>query len=602
MSTESPGDDPFRKLALAIGFLAVGTSALVAHANPATGYELSVYTMTPPLVWAGLLVALSVALAVVFVPTAGSHGSRPLALVLGGLVMAVFTGLPIIRGYRFYGHHDALTHLGWARAIADGTIVPFDLYYPGIHTTTVFVNAALGIPLSRAMLLVVFLAVLVFCVFVPLCVTTIVPERGAAATAAFVAFLLLPITTISMYMEAHAMSQAVLFSTVLVYLLTKYLRTDREAATLSAVGIAFAVASAGAVVYHPQLVAHVLVVFLGICLVQFLGRHLVRGGRIGEQTPLYGQTAFLGAVFLAWISNHGFVVDVVGFFLGSAMEFLLGTGGRAGDTVAMQGASLAAIGGSLTEIFFKLFFPQLVGTVLVGVLVVGVWRRWPRFDGVRPETAYFVVGLCGLGVLFVVYFVAPGSMMHFRVFGLVMVFVTILGAVAVHRLAAGTSHTPDGSVARAGHPALAVGFALLVLLSLAAVFPSPYTYNASPHVTDQQLHGYETAFDSGNEEYRFLGLRNGPNRNHDAIHGTEDRMRLHGDLSDEAIADGLAGQYDEDRYLALTRADYERELIAYRGLRYGDHDFESIRTQPGVDRIQSNGEFELYYVHADTAA
>ncbi|GAB3664689.1 MFS transporter [Halopiger thermotolerans] len=607
MSTQSPVGDPLRNVALALGFLAVAASALVARANPATEYELSIYAMTPTAVWAGLLVALAASLAVAFGPSrSDGRATRPLAILLGGLGMTVFVGLPIVRGYRFLGHYDALTHLGWARAIAEGTIVPFDLYYPAIHTVTVFIHSTLNLPLSQSMLLMVLLAVLVFCTFVPLCVRTIVPaDRGrAAAIGAFAAFLLLPITTISMFLEAHAMSQAVLFSALLVYLVLKYVQPGRASVSrpASAIGVALAFVSVATVVYHPQLVAHLIAVFLGICTLQFLARRVADGGRMAGQTTLYGHSLFLIGLFLVWISNYDFFGGMFEHFFGSAIEFLLEGGGRAADAVAGQGASLSAIGSSLVEIFFKLFTPELVFLILVAALALAalVRRNSNWVAAVRAETTYFLGALAALVPLFGIYFLAPNSKMHFRVFGLMLLFVTILGAVAIHGVTARFSGDRDRSRLVAGHPVVAVGFALLLVLSLVAVIPSPYIYKASPHVSDAQMNGYETAFENRNEDIEMLGLRGGPNRFDDAINGNEERMHGHPNLDASSFGTPLASQYDGDRYLALTQVDYERELNAYNELRYTEAELDSIATQPHVNRVQSNGGFTLYYVDAES--
>ncbi|EMA38958.1 DUF6541 family protein [Halobiforma nitratireducens] len=609
MSPHSAADaEPFRKFALAIGFLVLAGSALLARSAPATGYELSPFTATPALVWAGLLLAMAIALTVAFVPPAGSRGpdgrsrTRPVALLLGGLSMAVFAGLPILRGYRFYGHHDALTHLGWARAISDGTMAPFELYYPGIHTTTALVDATLGTPVTRSLLYVVLLAVLVYCVFVPLCVGTVVSDRRGTVVAAFSAFLLLPITTISMYLSAHAMSQAVMFSALFFYLLTRYVRTEGTTAAVTATGALLGLAATATVVYHPQLVAHLIVVLAGIGVVQHFARRLASDGRVAGQTTVYGHTALLIGLFLVWTSNHGFFGGMIQYFLGSAVEFLLeGRGGA--DAMAAQGASLSAIGGSLGEIFVKLFLAQLVFTVLAVALAVGiVASRSDLLRRVRPETTYFTIAVLGLGPLFLIYFVAPGSTMHFRVFGLMMVFVTFLGSIAlfgIYTWLSNSSSPRSRGRLPGGRPLFAVGFALLLILSLVAVFPSPYTYNASPHVSDTKMSGYETAFDERLEDVPLVGLRNGPNRYDDAINGNEERMRLHEGPPETGLGGDLASQYDESRYLVLTETDYERETVAYQELRVTESELDSVATQPGVDRVQSNGEFDLYWIDGE---
>ncbi|AXR81215.1 MFS transporter [Natrarchaeobaculum sulfurireducens] len=621
MSSHSAADDPFQKLVLSVGFLAVAASAFLARESPATGYELSIYTMTPMAVWAGLLFALAVALAVAFVPTASERSPvRSLAVGLGGLVVFTFASTPILRGYRYMGQHDALTHLGWARGISEGTVSPFDLFYPGIHTVSVLVSSVLEVPLERGLFVVVLVSMLVFWTFISLTVWTITESRVATIVAAFSAFLLLPVTTLSMYLTPHAMSQAVLFSALLCYLFVSYLRTDRDRAAVTGVGAAFAIAGIAAVIYHPQLLAHLIAAFVAVCVVQFLARRVSRAGPIADQTPMYGQVLFLIGLFLVWTANHGFFSDTISYFLASVVEFVRSGGGTPGGSAQTQGESVAAIGGSILELFFRLFTPQLVFSILAGLFGLAalfvtrsVWVR-----RVRPESVYFVAGLVALVPVFFMYFFASGSSMYFRVFGLMMVFITILGALAIAGIGArlssagstdGSSGGADGSSSTSGgsrekpngpivgHPAFALVFALLLVLSLVAIFPSPYTYAPSPHVSETTMSGYETAFASQDEEVDYLGLRDGPNRFDDAVNGNEQRSHYHFNVDAATLRGDVSSEYDEDRYLVLTEMDYEREVSAYHGLRYTEGDLAAVESQPNVDRIQSNGEFDRYYVH-----
>lgn len=595
------GNLPWWKLTLAIGFLSLTGATLLAHSSPATGYELSIYTMTSRWVWVGLLLALSIS-AIGSLSSSADRSIRSLALLLGGLVMTVFLGLPIIRGYRFYGHHDALTHLGWARAIGDGTILPFDLFYPAIHMMTAITSVTVDVPLSRAMLLIVLLSALLFCVFVPLTVSQILPGRSGVSIAMFSAFLLLPITTISMYLQAHAMTQAVLFSTVLVFLFVKYVRHDRNLSTLSATGLLLFLVGTAAVVYHPQMIAHLIAVFLAISIVQYVARRLWTGGSIAQQPSVYGFTLFLIALFLLWSANHGFFSGMLEYFFDSVIEYVFARGSGGEEAVATQGGSLASIGGSLIGIFLKLFFVHLVFSLIAGSIGLGLFffRDSELLTTFRAETTYFVAALAGLTPLFFVYFASAGSTMYFRVVGLMMVFVTILGAIGIYGLVGRLSSAVASSRAHTvGRPLLSVGLVVLVVLSLATVFPSPYIYNSSPQVSDAQMGGYETAFEMQGDEIEFAGLRNGPNRFDDAIHGNAERERTHQDVPASSFGD-LAGEYDTDRYLVLTSADYERETIAYDELRYSADQFEGVEDQQRVDRIQSNGEFELFYIDADS--
>ncbi len=600
------------RLALVVGFLALAGSTIAAHRQPATGYELSILTATSPVVWAGLLTAMTIALGVTF--SAGiSRWSCRLALVLGGLTTTVYAGLPLIRGYRFYGHHDALTHLGWARGLGDGSIGPFELFYPGIHSMTVVLTSALEIPLSQAMLLTVLLTAVVFTIFIPLTVRRITDDDGAVTIAAFAGFLLLPITTISMYLTAHSMSQAVFLTALFVYLLILVVRTDRRGWELTGLDLAFAVVAVALVVYHPQLVAHLIVVCCGITAVQFVARRIDGWQQIADHAPIYAHTGFVIGIFLLWTANHGFFTGTMVHFGTSVVDFLTGEGGTPAQSVAAQGDSVTAVGGTILETFFRLFAAHVVfGLLVVGLLLAMVRGESAWLERIRPETTYFTAGLLGLVPVFFVYLFAPGSSMYFRVFGLMMVFVTLLGSLGLATIGVRVaSRVPersataqeqaaaDGGRVGTGHPVFGIVFAVLLVVSLVAVLPTPYTYTASPQVSHTTMDGYETTFSYQDDDVDFLGLRDGPNRFDDALHSNAERSWVHQDVPPEAFRNGLTDHYDDHYYLTVATFDEQRETIAYHELRYTAGDFDAIDAEPGVNRIGSNGDLETYAVHGE---
>lgn len=576
---------------LAIGFLALAGAVLAAHTSPATGYELSLYSGTPLAFWLLFGCAVSIALAVGF--RAATVWSRRIALVLTGVSVAVFVGLPILRGYRFYGAGDALTHLGWIRGINWGTFEPLELRYPAIHTVSNLISVTLGIDLAQASLLLIVLLSCLFAIFVALATSVLFESRFSAVAGAFGAFLLLPITNLSTFIVLHAMTQAILFSSVSVYLLLKYVRNDPSSEALSGVGWLLAITSVAMVVYHPQLAAHFLVMFFGIVAVQYLYRRYRPDHPIAEHRSVFGQSVVLLAAFLVWIANHGFFGDVVGYAVSSAASYFFG-GGDAASAVDSQGSSLSEIGVTILEMVVKLFGPSLVFGLLASLLVLAALLNddlTRRTDGVLP---YFVVSMIGLAGVFGLYFFGSYSAMYFRVFGLMMLLTTIAGAAAI---AYGMQSVSGNYSMTAVYSVVVVGFGAVLLLSLLVVYPSPFIYQASPHVTDASLEGHETMFEHNDEELPFVGIRSGPHRYEDVTHAKYDRTLMYPAVSGEEIEEGISRQYESDRYLTVTQSDREREVVSYKELRYTEGQLESISSQPGVNRVQSNGEFELYYVH-----
>lgn len=599
LRTDSRSEVRRRKttVTLAIGFLALGVAIWIAHLNPATGHEVSLYTATPTGFWVGVGVALCIALLLSLY--SGAFRLQATALALGVLSTVAIAALPLIRGYYFYGLYDSLTHLGWTNDIAAGTLMPTGLMYPGIHIVSLLISTVTGLETPTAIMLMVVVMVCIFFVFVPLCVYTIVPCREALFVGTFSALLFLPITQMSTHMNAHTMSQSILFSTLLLFLLIKLLSTPLSDPSTPALSVLLAFVIGVTVIFHPQLAAHILVVLVGVCVVQVLYRLFASNGLSRPHPNVYGHTVFLAGVFVLWSSNHGLFVGIGTQAINSALDFIFGRGAEeAGAAIGSQTGSLLAIGGSLEIIFFKLFFVSLIFCIIsAAVFLAALSKSWRKR---APDTTRLVLaigmGLAALGPVFIFYFVGTLSEMYFRVFGLMMLFVTVLGAVGI---TLGANALSDRFSPRAVRPIIAVFFACVLVLSLIIMFPSPYIYNQSPHVTEQQMHGHTVAFDNQHNDVPFAGVRTGPARYVDAIYGGG-RTNAHEEVvPSEAMHRGLPDHFEGDRYVVVTEIAEQREVMAYHELRYTEEDFRAINSQPEVDKVHSNGEFELYMTQSE---
>jgi len=588
----SPTGSLTERVLLLLGYVSLIGAVVAAHSNPATGYELSLYSATPLLFWLTYGFAMFVAL-VVALRTSGDWLRRG-ALGLGGTATVVFVGLPILRGYRFYGGGDSLTHLGWMRGIGSGSFQPTELIYPGLHTSATLFSNTFGLKPSHALLLVTVVLSGVFCVFVTLSTSLVFESKYTTTVAAFSAFLFLPITSLSTFVFPHTMSQAIMMSSIALYLLLKYVRMGDDTRSLSSVGAALATTSIALVIYHPQLVAHLLTMFIAVSGLQFLFRRYRTEHPIASHRTVYAQSAFMIVAFLVWTSNHGFFTGVIESSITRAVDFFRGNGSAAASA-ASQGASLVEIGGSILEIFLKLFGVSLLFTGIAGLLFL--YSFWEKDGQVTHKTdgvlTYFVGGLSGLGVIFALYFFGSVSEMYFRVFALMMVLVTIVGAAAISYVLTTLSSERSNETL---HSVTVIGFAIVLVLSLFTVFPSTFIFLPSPHITDMSMSGHQSAFGYQQDGVGFDGIRSGPDRYADVERAEPGRARGFGSISGEEIEAGIAEQYSSPRYLTVTRVDREREAIAFEELRYSRSQLNSISAQPGVNRVQSNGDFELFYI------
>lgn len=595
----APRRQRLSRIALAVGFWALAAAAVVSVRSPARNYEASIYGSTPVAFWVAIGIVLAVSIVVGFGANAGR--TRTLAALLGGCGVVAVAGLPLLRGYYFFGASDAMTHLGWVRDIGAGELSAFDLFYPATHLLTLAVAETAGLPTTTAMLLVVLLSIVSFLLFVPLTVRELAGGEDALVVGALAAFMVFPINQIAVhYMSPHPISSTILLSPVVLYLLARYLRVpttrDGTGVAVSGVGLLLGVSAVGTVLYHSEQTANVLVLFAVVCAVQFAYRRWRPGHPIARHRTLYVQTALLALAFVLWNTQHG-VVDAT--VQATGRELLGAFGGRSqvGSVVAQRSSSLGAVGAGLVEIFAKLF--------LAGVLfaIPAIYEGLASLsDGGDPSLArskYFALGAATVGIGSLLLFVGNVSRLFFRHLGFVMTLVTILGAVALVRWLGGLS--PDYRAA--GEGVLAALLALALVSSLLVMFPSPYIYQPNGQVSAETMSGYETAFAEQDPEVMYAGIRSGPQRYVQGVYGREnvppgkDRFfyRQHGRTPPSALAN-LPAHFTDSRYLVVTQRDRVRELEAYDGIDYTRTQLDSVRGQVGVSRVHSNGAFTLYYV------
>ena len=600
------------KLVLAASLVAFAAGVWAAHQAPTTGYELSVYAATPDATWVGVGAALIVGGVVAL--TASRDGRlHDAGLVAVGVAGLTVFALPLLRGYAYYGGGDSLTHLGWASELADGSLAVTELLYPGVHTTAVFVAETAGVGLPMAVLYVVLVAIpLVYLLFVPLTVQVLGGGRRALAVGAIAAALFVPINNVSVHPVAHPTSQAILLFAFVLYLLLAYVSAPAATSTtaspapsgtssrfsgVSGLGVLLALAAVAIVLVHPQQAVNLALVFVAVAGLRAILRRWTSGPAT-QHRAIYAQTGVLVAALALWAPRFPRVGGATEATFGS----LLSTGATTGEVVSQRSTSLTEVGGSIGELFVKLFLPATVLSVLAGGLVALVAYRRLRGDD-DTLAGYVAAGMVPLAGAFLVMFAADIGDQYFRYLGFLMVPVTVLAGVAVGRIA--------GSLdARSGrHVGTVVAVVLLVGMlpaGVLAVHPSPYMYQPNSQVTETEFGGYANTFETREEAVPFAGVRGGPRRFVDYHYGsefTDEQMEFPGDRSavPEAVfrAGNYTTAYEADRYLTVTRGTYLREVVMYEGFRYPASGFDALDATPGVNRVRSNGGYTLYRVEAE---
>lgn len=622
------------RVVVSIGFSALAAAVLIAYANPATGYELSIYGGTPLGFWVGLGVAL---VASVFAALLTRDGTlRLLALTLGGCSITAFAGLPILRGYLFFASGDSLTHLGWIRAIAAEAMDPTVLIYPGMHTGTILIARLSGFRFSRSAMLMVLVFVVVYLLFITLSMRALTASGLGRAIGAASAFLLLPINVIVTKLAFHPISQSTLYFALVFFLFVKYVTRSEQDRRVTSVGALLAMSTAAIVLYHPQQAAVVLVFFGTISGIQLLDRWRTSGRWIGSRSAeswigtystIYAQTLFLAVVFVFWAVLHDGLTGQVSVILSAINEFIQGSGGQAAQVVSQRQSGLSALGSGLREVFLKLFLVGAIYSVLAGVVILAsMFSRFEREDSNSTAVLRYVsFGFMVLAPFAFFHFVGRLSKLYFRYHASLMLIVTVLGAFGLYyfgyrvpnsrrfRESAASSLNPFTGRRQLDRPNATdglrsvVGVALVAMLalSLATAFPSLFIYQPSVHVTEAQLDGYGTAFDHRDDGIEMSGVMMPVYRYHHAVLG----LTVHTYGNAKAVTpefdhdiDGFLvnrSRTDGARYLVVTTYDREVAVRVWEGIRFTRSDFRALETDPRINRVQSNGAVRLYLATSD---
>ncbi|WP_277543222.1 hypothetical protein [Haloarcula laminariae] len=590
------------KSALFVGYLGISAAVAVAYNAPVTGYELDIYAGTPASFWG--LVSLAVLLSVLVVFWAAKPHVRAAGGALGLLAMTVTVSLPIIRGYYYIGDADPLSHLGTAKVLSSGAMSMTESRYPAVHTLGSVLHMVTGLSVRHVMLVTVVVFLVCFFVFVPLVVRELTGDTLTTYVGLFSGLLLLPINHLGAHQYVFPTSQAVLFAPafLLVFFLVFYQRTARLSGLFLVVATTF-------VILHPQQAANLLLLS-GVVVAGQVGYDFWRGVNTDQwRRWLLPEVGFFATVFSLWVWN-------LEMFWGTLQRVALipfqdtTVGGKA----ATRTGSLEQIGGSLLGIFLKLFSVQLLYVLLTGLLLVialkyvSGGRRWytraSRTSG-QMLPMYLYGGLVALTLLFVVFLVGGVSDQYFRHLAMMMVFGTILGAIALGRGFRALSERLSPSVSTG---LVVVVLCLCFALSLPVVFASPYIYYDSQHVTESGMHGYETTFEYQDRSTTFDDIRSSTYRYGHAV-GESDRpgesyyaegnrgihSGEHG-IPDHFANRSLRTYYDRQQYVPVPEADRVRDPVLWEGFRFSDADFAYLDSEPGIDKVQSNGGYDLYLV------
>jgi len=588
----------------AICFVLLAVAVLLAWKSPSTGYEASIYWATPHLFWVFLLLALIGGISIIVhqVYTQGYQSSHlwMVGLLLIILSSGVMLALPAIRGYALYGRGDPSSHLGW---IQDITLIGHfdrDLFYPVLHTYTAAFSFICDIePVWLHKYLPACFGML-YIPFMYLFASSILSHKGQVILATLAAATFqVPVAYFTPDNLSTLFLPLALFSLV---------RSSIGAKSKAQYSLLFVIMLLLFAPFHPVSAG----VLLLITLTLWIPRRL-----LAPRSYLPGQSSFRFNAAATTLMFVWIITWISSFYIwGSAIRNihrLVTEGGTTYLGVLLgQIEHASRYGYSVAEQFFKAFGGTLL-YVLLALISLPLLRKKLATE---PKNMHLVSLYAPLGALAIAtllfYFLrlafGPGRLVKYGV----MLCTPFVGLILYELLVKARQYLPK----------LCLG-AVIIIITLTSVsgglymYRSPYRLEENDQTTYQRIEGTDWFLKYKDREAATSGFYTfGPRRFAEFLLPAVER-ELREDIRWGRLEieppyhfgydayQTLGESYPEDAYLAITQLDkaiYSEVYPKMASIRFEPQDFERLEHDHSLDKFYSNGEFEIWWVHASDSS
>jgi len=568
-----------QKYLITIGFISLFIGVLLAYRFPAEDYELSIYRSTPFSYWA--IISFVILISIIISFTTEKKSLLTYSLVIASLSILSVIALPLIRGYYYLGMSDSVSHLARTTLILEGTVNPFEEFYPAIHIIGSYISLVTGLSPRISLILILPVLGAVFIFFIPLTLNTIHRKFDYKLTiiGTFSALFFLPINNIGTHFQPHPSSQSLLFLPAVIYLYFKYEETrDNRLLTL------FTLFYFSLILFHPQ---QAMALFFLLLIIVFFDKTI--NYKISFDFSL--RTPILtGIIFWVWA---GYQAKFEAAIEGVIPSLFLGSRAPARD-VSQRAMALVEIGGSTEELFIKIFGVTAIFILLTLIFII---KRKKTFPSDRKIITYLFLGVIPISIIASIYIlIGVGGGQTQRYVGFIQVIFTITGAYSFFYLVKDVSKPKRESI-------IIIFICLGLLISSLIYFPAPFIYQGNSHVTEGHYQGYDTAFTTYNESLELGSIRMHPDRFYATTQRVSrpsgaERREFRADPPDHFNNQSLHTYYERPSYLAITESEKVRDAELYQGFRYSWDDFEYLERDPHIDKVYNNGDFELYLVNS----
>jgi len=593
------------KIITTIGFILITLAMVVIYNSPATGYEGSIYSATPLLVWVCLAISITCGIGIVVYQAYRKEASKNLWVLGLALILlsnTVILSLHILRGYALWGiSYDPGSHLGrviwWPMATGH---IETGNFYPVAHIYTAQLSLVTGLnPVVWHQWTPVLFALLQI-VFIYFIAKSVLANRWQVMLASVAGTTLI----YGWYLSLTPNHLANMLFPLGLYLLIRSFKPGSVSWKILFVIILFLFPP-----FHPIPAFALFIVLATIWLAEKL-LYLRKGVTVAD--PVFQFNLPLTLLLLVWI-----ITWVSSFYIWEGTIRNLQILVTEGAPTPIE--SLIARVGPGTEHTYSVaaqFFRHYTGIIIYIILALAAFPiLWKRIRNNENQTG--LVALYGPMMTIATLIVA----FHFLNLGFgptrVLTYITILctifiGFTLFELMERMTYHNNWWS--RITPVILIILFVGLSFSSIAKLYPSMYILKANAQTTYSSIAGFDHLLHHKDPELAIAGFYITPHRyatmllspeeakQHKIRSTVEHHLLFHFGYDKHSR---IGQSYDQNEYRVIARVDrifcveIKPELAE---LWYLPEDFARLENDPSIDKLYANGEFDYWYVHAEASS
>jgi len=582
----------------------ISIALLIARNSPAKGYESSIYISTPVFVWESLLISYVCGIIILINHLYTNKSDKDNMWVFGLFLLflsyTILLSLWIIRGYTLWCPGDPLSHLGIIQNIVSRGYIESGNFYPITH---IYVSESSLICNIAPILLHKYIPLifgLFYVIFMHLFAKSVFSTKNQVILATVCSVTLLP----SWYLNLTPNHLSNLVFPVIFFLLLKSFTSSKIQWKILFIIIVFLFPP-----FHPVPSIVLLLILLTITLpnkILYLStisnKNFLRAKQISKFNIML--SLILAIWSIVWISSFGVWKTVI-----YNINALIAEGGPNYLSTITQDIKYAeGYGYNVTEYFFKIYGGLIIYIILTIVAFLIIWKKASERGHKKIFSLYGPLVAITFFCFILFIFNLPFSPL--RLIAYMLIICTLFASFTLNDI------LKKAQESHANILKLAIILTILLLIGVSIngalkLYPSPYTFSANFQITQSEIEGTDWFFHNKNTTISISSWYFAYPRYADFLMNLEEKKQrkdltpymgsafpFHFGYENYSM---LGQSYNKDAYLVLTERVKRAYIDIYPDMakiRLLPSDFEKLDNDSSIEKLYSNEEFDVWYIHA----